>query len=94
MNNNDLAAGLRETIVSLTHSCPKGLIVDDCPFRMLSGLCHGTKMDTLRQMDHAALLTLFDCSSSCRCPADPRLQSRDKGEQPPITPKATDLPQV
>lgn len=72
MKNSDLTAELREKIVSLTLYCPKGLNVDDCPFRMLNALCNGTKHDTLRQMDYDALLKLFDYSSSCRCPADPR----------------------
>jgi hypothetical protein len=95
MNNNDPAAELREKIVSLTQSCPKGLNVDDCPFRMLNEFCRGTKMDTLRQMDYAALLKLFDYSSSCSCPADPRLQSKDsKSGETRTTLKATDLPEA
>ena len=72
MNQSDPTAELRGKIVALTLACPKGLNVTDCPFRMLNELCHGTKMDTLRQMDYGALLTLFDYSSSCICPVDPR----------------------
>ena len=72
MNSNDPTAELRGKIVSLTLACPKGLITTDCPFRMLNELCNGTKMDTLRRMDYPALLKLFDYSSSCVCPADPR----------------------
>ncbi len=72
MNNCDPTDELRGKIVSLTLACPKGLIVADCPFRLLNELCHGTKMDTLNQMDRAALLSLFDYPATCCCPADPR----------------------
>lgn len=72
MKNSDPTAELREKIGFLTLFCPKGLYVDDCPFQMLNALCSGTKNDTLKQMDHDALLKLFDYSSTCRCPADPR----------------------
>lgn len=94
MKNSDPAADLREKIYSLTLFCPKGLNVDDCPFRMLSALCNGTKKDTLRQMDYATLVRLFDYSSSCICPADPRLKPKEStGEEPPTTLKTTDLPE-
>ena len=76
MNHSDLAAELREKIVSLTLCCPKGLNVDDCPFRILNELCRGTKLDTLRQMDYAALVGLFDFPASCACPADPRVAAQ------------------
>jgi hypothetical protein len=79
MNNSDPRAELTGRIVSLTQACPKGTYVDDCPFRMFQGLGHGTKMNTLGQMDHAALVKLFDYPSNCRCPADPR--------QPPAEPR-------
>jgi hypothetical protein len=72
MKNSDPTAELREKIVSLTLSCPKGLNVDDCPFRLLNELCSGTKNDTLGRMNHDALLKLFDFSINCSCPADPR----------------------
>ena len=95
MNHSDPAADLREKILSLTRCCPKGIDVDDCPFRMLNEFCRGTKMNTLRQMDYAALLKLFDYSSSCRCPADPRLPAKEsKGEEPRPTLKAPDLPEA
>jgi len=73
MNNSDPTAELRGKIVSLTLACPKGLNVPDCPFKMLGELCYGTKMNTLKQMDHAALISLFDYSYNCVCPADPRI---------------------
>lgn len=72
MNNSDPTAELRGKIVSLTQSCPKGIETPDCPFKMLGELCHGTKMNTLKQMDYEALLSLFDYSNTCICPADPR----------------------
>ena len=77
MTNSDRTAALRDKIVALTLTCPEGTIVDDCPFRMLQELCRGTKMNTLRQMDYDALLKLFDYSSRCRCPADPRRSSEE-----------------
>lgn len=77
MKNSDPTAELREKIASLTLFCPKGISVDDCPFQMLNELCNGTKKDTLNRMDYAALLKLFDFSSSCRCPADPRIADDD-----------------
>jgi hypothetical protein len=72
MKNNDPTGELRERITLLTLHCPKELTVDDCPFRMLNELCYGTKKDVLARMDYAALLKLFDYSSTCHCPADPR----------------------
>jgi len=94
MMNSDPTAELREKIYSLTLFCPKGLNVDDCPFRMLNTLCNGTKQDTLRQMDHATLLKLFDYSSSCVCPADPRLMPKEKqAEKSDTTSRAVDLPE-
>ena len=77
MTNSDRTAELRDKIIALTLSCPKGMIVVDCPFRMLQELCHGTKMNTLRQMDYDALLKLFAYSSNCSCPADPRKSSNE-----------------
>jgi hypothetical protein len=95
MKNSDPTADLREKIDSLTLFCPKGIDVDDCPFRMLNEFCRGTKQDTLRQMDHAALLKLFDYSSSCRCPADPRLPAKEStAEEIRLTLKAPDLPEA
>ena len=95
MNHSDPTAELRERILSLTQCCPKGLIVDDCPFRMLNEHCRGTKTDTLKQMDYAALLKLFDFSTTCVCPADPR---RETKEHPatglPVVPKEQDIPQA
>ena len=72
MNNSESTAELRAKIAALTLACPKGTYEVDCPFRMFHGLCDGTKKNTLGQMDHAALMKLFDFSSNCVCPADPR----------------------
>lgn len=77
MNNSDPTVELRGKIVSLTLCCPKGIAVADCPFRMLGELCHGTKLSTLEQMDYAALMSLFDFSNTCACPADPRDTGQD-----------------
>ena len=94
MMNSDPTAELREKIYSLTLFCPKGLNVDDCPFRMLNALCNGTKQDTLRHMDHAALLKLFDFSASCDCPADPRTKSKEKlAEETDSLSQAVDFPE-
>ena len=77
MKNSDPTADLRERIYSLTLFCPKGLNVDDCPFRMLNALCNGTKKDVLAHMDYIALVKLFDYSNTCRCPADPRSEPNE-----------------
>jgi len=95
MNPRDLAAELREQILSLTQYCPQALRVDDCPFRLLNGLCWGTKVDTLQQMDYAALLSLFDFSTSCACPADPRRAMQEPAPlEDPLKLKETDIPEA
>ena len=79
--------------MALTLYCPKGLNVDDCPFRMLNEFCRGTKEDTLKQMDYFALLKLFDFSTSCICPADPRHEPKNAvAVHAPIKLKVTDIP--
>ncbi len=82
MNKGCATNELRAKIISISSACPKGHYAIDCPFRMLRALSHGSQMSTLMQMDFGAMLKLFDYSSTCVCPVDPRKSSRPSQQGP------------
>jgi hypothetical protein len=72
MSENDPAVDLREKMISLTYACPKGEYVPTCPFGILRGLSHPSRKELLARLNQGELLKLFELSTDCRCPADPR----------------------
>lgn len=71
MKSDDPTIALREKLLALTYSCPKGQYAPRCPFAMLSGLSHDSRKCVLDGMSHDRLLHLFELVPTCACPADP-----------------------
>lgn len=71
MKSDDPTVALREKLLALTYSCPKGRYASRCPFAMLSGLSHDSRKTVLDGMSHDRLLDLFKLVPTCACPADP-----------------------
>lgn len=63
---------LRESIMAATAHCPLNLMEVRCPFFLLGLLGFHSRKQIIDDLDHAALLKLFDLIPGCRCPVDPR----------------------
>jgi len=66
------APEIKKTVRGLVYRCPLENPVATCPFTMLGLLSYESRESMLRAMSNEDCARLFDLTSPCQCPADPR----------------------
>lgn len=66
VSGQETTENLKDLIIELTQQCPWGNNHFQCPFRILSGLTHGSIIRTVQALSRESCLELFKMERECR----------------------------